>query len=764
MVENRAKRAFGSSVKNKVISVYCWIRGRIYDRAVGYAALPFASLAPWLVASRRLSLFPTPVVSTMLNPAALSLVGGLFASVLLPVVMTAAPRPSIPVMPRPATVEVTEGRLPLGSDFRVAVVGHDDARLRGALDRAVQRLGRRIDSCIQVYAPGGATPADVAAATLRIECGAAAREVPQLGDDESYTLEITAEHAALRAPNTIGVTRGLETLLQLAQSDAQGWFLPASVVRDAPRFAWRGLLIDVARHWQPADVIRRELDGMALVKLNVLHLHLTDDQGFRIESRTHPELHTKASDGHFFTQAEMRELIRYAADRGIRVVPEFDVPGHATSWCVSHPELASAPGPYEICRRWGIEHPVLDPTNEALYPLLDDFFGEMAALFPDAFMHIGGDENDGVHWTANARIQEFIRTHNLRDNPGLHAWFNGRLTAILQRHGKRLIGWDEVLHPDLPADSVVQSWRGPTGVVDAARAGHAVLLSNGYYIDLNHPAADHYVNDPLPADSPLTPAQQKLVLGGEATMWSEWVTPDNIDSRIWPRTAAVAERLWSPREVSDVADMYRRLSLVEAQLREIGLLAGWPRVTLPGIDPHGPVATALLTLASVVEPVKVYERVSLQADIGQLQPLNELADLALPESRPAREFAAALERWLAAAPRSAADAEKLTAQLRAWRAAGELAATAPADATPRAQGRVQAARSLVALAQAGDDAITALLAGKPLSPERTASIAQAFAEARPTAAAVEFPFLPALRKLAVAAADPAAREKLSRTE
>lgn len=680
--------------------------------------------------------------------------------------MAASPNvPALALMPQPAAIETASGRLPLAPDFRIAVTGHDDARLRGALDRAVQRLGRRIDSRLEVCAPGGATPADVASATFRIECGAAAPEVPQLGDDESYELEIASERAVLRAPNTVGVVRGLETLLQLPQRDARDWFLPAVVVRDAPRFAWRGLLVDVVRHWQPAEVIRRQIDGMALVKLNVLHLHLTDDQGFRIESRTHPELHTKASDGRFFTQAEMRELIRYAADRGIRVVPEFDVPGHATSWCVSHPELSSAPGPYAIGGRWGIEHAVLDPTNEALYPLLDDFFGEMAALFPDAFMHIGGDENDGVHWTANARIQEFIRAHNLRDNPGLHAWFNGRLTAILQRHGKRLVGWDEVLHPDLPADSVVQSWRGPTGVVDAARAGHAVLLSNGYYIDLNHPAADHYANDPLPADSPLTPAQQKLVLGGEATMWSEWVTPDNIDSRVWPRSAAVAERLWSPRSVNDVADMYRRLPIVERHLRGIGLLAHWPRVELPGIDPRGPVAGALLALASIVEPVKGYRRGALQRDIGQLQPLNELADWAQPESRAAREFAAALEQWLFAdGALSPEAANELAARLEAWRKAAELAATAPADDSPRAQGRAQVARALAALCRTADEAIAALLAGRATSPDWNAEAEKIFAAACPNAAAVEFPFLPALRKLAAAAADPAAREKLSRAE
>jgi hexosaminidase len=215
----------------------------------------------------------------------------------------------------------------------------------------------------------------------------------------------------------------------------------------------------------------------------------------------------------------------------------------------------------------------------------------------------------------------------------------------------------------------------------------------------------------------------------------------------------------------DVADMYRRLPIVEGHLRGIGLLAHWPRVELPGVDPRGPVAGALLTVASVVEPVKVYQRGALQPDIGQLQPLNELADWALPESRPAREFAAALEQWLFAdGALSPAAAEKFAARLETWRAAGELAATAPVDDSPRAQARAKVARTLAALCRTTDEAIAALLAGRATSSEWNVSTGKLLAAARPNAAAVEFPFLPALRKLAAAAADPAAREKLSRAE
>jgi len=407
-------------------------------------------------------------------------------------------------------------------------------------------------------------------------------------------------------------------------------------------------MIDVARHWQPMKVIKRNLDGMALVKLNVLHLHLTEDQGFRIESKTFPRLHELGSDGHYFTQEQMREIIAYAAARGIRVVPEFDIPGHATSWVVGFPELASAPGPYAIERKWGVFDPVLDPTNPKLYEVLDGFLGEMAALFPDAYLHIGGDENNGVQWGANPKIQTFIRERMLKDNPGLHAYFNTRVHSILAKHGKKLVGWDEILHPDLPAGSLIHSWRGPEGIAEATKRGFTTILSNGYYIDLCYPAADHYLTDPVPAGTPLTPEPQKLVLGGEATMWSEWVTPETIDSRIWPRTAAIAERLWSPREVRNVRDMYRRLAVVSQRLEEAGLQhesyvdPALRRLAGDGATPAD--LAALRTFVDLLEPVKHYRRGQQQPGATQFTPLTGLVDCARPDSAAAREFAAAGRR------------------------------------------------------------------------------------------------------------------------
>ncbi len=670
------------------------------------------------------------------------------------------------LMPAPAEFQAGSGRLAVTPEFQAKVRGIDDARLEGGLARMLQafetRTGLNFASSLRGVS-GGANAAEKAA--LVVDCASSGPAIPVLGEDESYALEITPRQAVLTAPTAAGALRGFATLAQLLQHDVEGWFFPVVSIRDQPRFPWRGLLIDVCRHWQPEEVIKRNLDGMALVKLNVLHLHLTEDQGFRIESKKFPRLQQLGSDGHYFTQEQMRGIIAYAAARGIRVVPEFDVPGHATSWVVGYPELASAPGPYAIERQWGVFDPVLDPTNPKVYELLDGFLGEMAGLFPDAYIHIGGDENNGVQWNANPKIQAFIREHQLKDNSGLHAWFNAHLQAILAKYGKKMIGWDEILHPDLPAGSVIHSWRGADGIAAAARRGFAAILSHGYYIDLNYPAAEHYLNDPLPADSGLTSDEQKLVLGGEATMWAEWVTPDDIDTRIWPRTAAIAERLWSPRGVHDVDDMYRRLAVVDLRLQEAGLQEGnWPRFDLPGLDPHSATADALRTLAGAVEPLKDYRRGQFQPGVNQKNWPDDLADWSRPDSGSARAFRSALDHWLfAPGELDPPGAAALTAQLEAWRAAGELAAQAPAAATPIAQARVRVAQSLAAISCIGLEAIAALSTNTALAPGRRAAAHAALDEAaQPTAAAVEFPVLTSLRILVAAAAEPHTRTELSR--
>jgi len=535
------------------------------------------------------------------------------------------------LMPLPAHVTAGQGQFVIDGNFAVAVHDYPDTRVLEGRRRFLDTLSRETGIPFALDAPPDK-------AAFVIGTAGPSEALQQLGEDESYHLAVTADHVELSAKNPLGILHGLQTFLQLVHITPQGFAVPVITIDDQPRFPWRGLMIDVGRHFMPVSVIERNLDGMEAVKLNVMHWHLSDDQGFRVESRQFPLLQGKGSNGSYYTQAQIHEVIDYARERGIRVVPEFDMPCHTTSWFAGYPQIASGPGPYQIATKWGVLDAAMDPTREATYEFLDKFLGEMTALFPDAYFHIGGDECDGKEWDANPRIHSFMREHSLKDNAALQSYFTGRVQKLVAAHHKIMMGWDEVLQPDTPRDVVIQSWRGPTALAAAARQGNRVLLSNGYYIDLNQPASEHYLVDPLGGDGAnLTAEQKALVLGGEATMWSEFVTPENIDSRIWPRTAAIAERFWSPQDVRDVDSMYRRLAIVSQKLDTYRLehnsftLAMLQRMSG---DAH---PESLEVLASVVQPPLGYARESLK-HFDTSSPLNQLVDAVPPESETARRF------------------------------------------------------------------------------------------------------------------------------
>jgi hexosaminidase len=462
--------------------------------------------------------------------------------------------------------------------------------------------------------------------------------------------------------------RGLQTFLQLVHVTPQGFAVSAVVIQDKPRFPWRGLMIDSGRHFMPVDVIKRNLDGMAAVKLNVFHWHLSENQGFRVESKRFPKLQTMGSDGLYYTQEEVREVIAYARDRGIRVVPEFDMPGHATAWFVGYPELASAPGPYAIERKWGVFDPAMDPTRESTYKFLDEFIGEMAALFPDKFFHIGGDEVNGKQWDANQSIQDFKRSHGLKDNAELQAYFNQRVQKLVAKHGKTMEGWDEILRPDLPKDIVIQSWRGQKSLADAAQQGYRGLLSSGYYLDLMNSTAAHYQVDPFAGDAAnLSDADKPRILGGEACMWAEYVSLENIDSRIWPRMAAIAERLWSPQNITDINSMYERMDVISDWLDAYGLTHHSNYDLMLRRMAGSEHISALRTLVDVLEPVKGYARESLAAvEPTSLTPLNRAIDAARPESLTARRFSILVDSIISGQLKSPAEYE-VRAMLTKWK-------------------------------------------------------------------------------------------------
>src|SRR5229473_2500948 len=606
------------------------------------------------------------IFRTMAQNARLQGFGLLVLCVSLNPVMTTAREPALNLLPLPASAQSGTGSLGVDSSFSVAFTGHTEPRLERAGERFLRQLAR------QTGLPLALMPAKTGKATLVIQADHASKEIQEVGEDESYVLEVTATGVKLTAPTPLGAMHGLQTFLQLVDVSPAGFAAPAVTIQDKPRFPWRGLMIDSARHFIPLDVIRRNIDGMEAVKMNVFHWHLSENQGFRVESKKFPKLHEMGSDGLYYTQEEMRDLIAYARDRGIRVVPEFDMPGHSTAWFVGHPELASGKGPYEIERTWGIFDPAMDPTNEKVYKFLDDLIGEMARVFPDHFFHIGGDEVNGKEWDANPKIQAYMKDHGIKNNDALQAYFSGRVQKLVTRHGKTVVGWDEVLVEGVPKDIVIQSWRGQVSLAAAAKQGFRGILSNGYYLDLGWPAARHYAVDPLSgAAANLSQEEKARILGGESCMWAEYTNPENIDSRIWPRNAAIAERLWSPREVMDAAAMHTRMEALANRLEWLGLThKTYYRHMLQRLAGSASAAefAALRTLTDVLEPVKDYTREQTAPAVPtSATPMNRVVDAVPLESDAGRRFSEQVDQFLAAACHDPAAEARLRAQLTTWR-------------------------------------------------------------------------------------------------
>jgi len=529
------------------------------------------------------------------------------------------------LMPQPAELRTSPGALPISTSLTVSLNGSTNPLLKDA----ALRLLARLESQTGVQLSHDFLPAGTAQLEISVKDSTADR--PKLGVDESYALDVQDAKIALHAATIFGAMHGLETLLQLVQPNGDGFAIPRVHIADAPRFHWRGLLVDAGRHFISVPVILRTLDGMAAVKMNVLHWHLTEDQGFRIESRTYPLLTQLGSDGLFYTQQQIRDIVHYAAARGIRVVPEFDMPGHSTSWMVGYPNLGSKPGPYQIARVPGILDAAMDPTRESTYTFLDAFFAEMATLFPDEYFHIGGDESNGKDWNSNPAIVAFMQQHGMKSTADLQTYFNSRIQPLLTKHGKQMVGWDEILHADLSPNVVIQSWRGTKSLIDAAHQGHRGVLSQPYYLDHMASAATMYAADPVPADSGLSPAEAKLVLGGEVCMWAEQVNSLTIDSRIWPRTAAVAERFWSPATITDTSDMYRRLAASSLRLEALGLThVSTPQVGMRQLAGSEAGGQQLSVLASVLQPVTFGERYKEQRT-SPLTPIGLFVDFTRPD-------------------------------------------------------------------------------------------------------------------------------------
>jgi hexosaminidase len=465
------------------------------------------------------------------------------------------------------------------------------------------------------------------AIVLRLRGGDAAAPL------ESYRLSVTPRGVMLSAPTPVGLFHGLQTLRQLLPAEIEEsaripshspvrWALPALEIEDAPRFPYRGILLDVARWFYPPEFIKKVIDLLALYKLNTLHLHLTDDQGWRLEIRKYPLLTQIGAwrretivgqhfdpyvgdgkpHGGFYTQQEMRELVAYAAARHITIIPEIEMPGHARAALAAYPELSCTGGPFEVSTRWGVHQDIFCPS-ERTFGFLEDVLLEVMQVFPSRYIHIGGDEVPKDQWKASPVAQEVIRREGLANEEELQSYFIRRIEAFLRAHGRRLIGWDEILEGGLAPEATVMSWRGMAGGIDAARQGHDVIMT-----PTDHAYLDYYQGDPageplaiggfLPLDTVyafepmpqgLTPAQAVHVLGGQGSLWTEYIpTPAQAEYMLLPRMLALAEALWSPREARSWGRFVARLPAhftrldalrVEYRVPEPGGL-GWDRQVL----------------------------------------------------------------------------------------------------------------------------------------------------------------------------------------
>lgn len=566
-------------------------------------------------------------------------------------------QPQLPgLMPYPKSVTVQKGKFRLDASFTAScsAAANDDI-VYAATNRIFQGINRKTGLFFkqQYIRPGNGGNTSL---TVKV----AEKSEMYRGVDESYCLLVNGNGILLAAPNSIGAIRGFETLQQLLQKDNEGYFIPYVEINDAPRYSWRGLMIDLARHFIPIDVLKRNIDAMATVKMNVLHLHLTDDEGFRIESKLFPKLHQKGSNGQFLTQDQVKDIIAYARLRGIMVVPEFDLPGHTRSWFAAFPEFASAPGPYEPGPRFNVglnsegtinlgaimsaPSPTLDPTREEVYTFMDKLFGEMASLFPSRYVHIGADENNGVAWKNNPTIVSFMKQKGIKDVHDLQAYFVKRMYGIVQKHKKTMMGWEELNTPDLPKDVVVQKWIPDGGLIkshgkplDIAVKGNPVLISTGFYTDLFMPAYVHYQNPNLPGND------HPNIWGGEAAQWTEIADAGNIELRIWPRAGVIAERLWSPATVNNNDNMYNRFFQLSKQLDEQGLQhvntyeRGLRRLS------NGNEYAELKNLTDVLAPVRGYK--NLFGRLGNptrlannSSPLVDVGDIISTDSERKRSF------------------------------------------------------------------------------------------------------------------------------
>jgi len=499
------------------------------------------------------------------------------------VLVGCAREPEHPVVPVPA--EVDTGRRPFTLDRSTAIVLDDPSDVE---------LRRVAEAWAAPLRAGSGLPLPIA------ERGALRMGVGASGAPEGYRLDVDADGISVAGVDHAGLFYGLQTLSQLMptgiESGSVGDRVPvrAASIRDEPRFAYRGMHLDVARHFFDPDFVRRYIDLLARYKLNRLHWHLTDDQGWRIEIKGYPRLteigayRDETHVGHgeepfrgdgqphggFYTQDEIRAIVAYAQDRFVTIVPEIEMPGHARAALAAYPELACDEGPFEVARTWGVFDDVFCPTEET-FRFLEVVLGEVAQIFPGEYIHVGGDEAPTTKWEESSAVQEMMQRQGYFEIDRVRSDFLRRVHGILADNGKRMIGWDEILDANLPEDAAVMSWRGTIGGIEASRRGHDVVMTPYSHLYFDYYQSEERAREPLsiggylpldtvyayePVPEPLRARDAARIVGAQANVWTEYMkTPEQVEYMLLPRMLALAEVVWSPASARDSEDFTRRL-------------------------------------------------------------------------------------------------------------------------------------------------------------------------------------------------------------
>jgi len=503
--------------------------------------------------------------------------------------MQAQTKSDLNLVPVPEKIKVNSGQFVIRSNTSI-VLSSDNQEMQNAVAVFNNLLSKAAGFRLQITV----SPAASNAIVCKIN--------PSISNDEGYKLSVQKELIVLEAKTPQGIFYGMQTLRQLLPFQIErpylsntAWTVPCVEIEDAPRFAYRGLMLDVCRHFMPKEFIFKFIDMLAYHKMNTFHWHLTDDQGWRIEIKQYPKLtqigafRNRTLEGRyaspekrkwdntryggFYTQDDIKEIIAYAQKRFVTIIPEIEMPGHAVAALASYPELSCSGGPFEVEGIWGVFNDIYCPKDET-FTFLENVLSEVIDLFPSQYIHIGGDEAPKLRWQNCAHCQDLIKKEGLKDEHELQSYFIKRIEKFVESKGKRIIGWDEILEGGLAPNATVMSWRGEAGGIEAAKQDHDVIMAPNTYCYLDYYQADPktqplaiggfvplwrtYSYNPVPAS--LSPTEAKHILGVQGNVWTEYI-PDakQAEYMAYPRGAAIAEIGWSPQSLRNYTDFKQRI-------------------------------------------------------------------------------------------------------------------------------------------------------------------------------------------------------------